>query len=464
MAFYDRKEWLRDGRVLIYTTAGAKSAVWQMRLNVRGVTGYITKSTKTRNLGEAARVAEDEFDRLQARIREGAPIKDWTFDRHWKDWHKRNIEKGAWKKERAYWHEKYYNRYFSAYFGGKALNDITAEYMEGYWSWRNAYWQSGEGAKIRKDDAQRRNSKKRPAAKTLKMEQSALRQIFGDAHNLRRMKYLATIKAETQRESGRRATFDREEYRALYRKLGHYVKCWAQFKDDRVHEGHLRQREQLRRYVLFLANTGLRVGEANDLRWEDLTEFEDTDKKTKLRIYVRETGKTGQRIVIGQARAVKYTRLWKQISEFTDKQDYVFYGQGRDENGRGKKHTNLNKTFRTLLQRIEYKERDGGLLYDADGKIRSLYSLRHYYATARLLLGEVSIHDLALNMGTSVKQIERHYSHVLIEQRSAEITRIVDKEKDSARKTAFKAIMEAADEGDADLAHALVNTLVRAKV
>jgi hypothetical protein len=40
---------------------------------------------------------------------------------------------------------------------------------------------------------------------------------------------------------------------------------------------------------------------------------------------------------------------------------------------------------------------------------RSLYSLRHFYATIQLQRGR-NIHHLARQMGTSVKMLEKHYS------------------------------------------------------
>ena len=52
---------------------------------------------------------------------------------------------------------------------------------------------------------------------------------------------------------------------------------------------------------------------------------------------------------------------------------------------------------------------ESGLFKDAAGKNRTLYSLRHTYATFRLEEG-VDIHTLAKQMGTSVGMIERHYS------------------------------------------------------
>jgi integrase len=60
-------------------------------------------------------------------------------------------------------------------------------------------------------------------------------------------------------------------------------------------------------------------------------------------------------------------------------------------------------TFRRLM-------RDSGLLKDAEGQNRTLYSLRHTYATLALLRGETNIHTLSRQMGNSAGMIERHYS------------------------------------------------------
>jgi integrase len=54
--------------------------------------------------------------------------------------------------------------------------------------------------------------------------------------------------------------------------------------------------------------------------------------------------------------------------------------------------------------------RDSGLLKDSAGENRTLYSLRHTYATLEMLRGEVDIHTLSKQMGNSALMIERHYS------------------------------------------------------
>jgi integrase len=53
--------------------------------------------------------------------------------------------------------------------------------------------------------------------------------------------------------------------------------------------------------------------------------------------------------------------------------------------------------------------RHSGLLHNTTNQTRTLYSLRHTYATLELLSG-TDIHTLARQMGTSVRMLEAHYS------------------------------------------------------
>ena len=52
-------------------------------------------------------------------------------------------------------------------------------------------------------------------------------------------------------------------------------------------------------------------------------------------------------------------------------------------------------------------------LNNPDRSNKTIYSLRHTYATFRLLYGKVDVFKLASNMGTSVGQINNHYAHLL---------------------------------------------------
>ena len=70
----------------------------------------------------------------------------------------------------------------------------------------------------------------------------------------------------------------------------------------------------------------------------------------------------------------------------------------------GEQISNMENIFRNLMKH-------SGLMYDSGGQRRTLYSLRHTYATRALAKG-VDIHTLARQMGTSVLMIEKHYSKI----------------------------------------------------
>ena len=54
--------------------------------------------------------------------------------------------------------------------------------------------------------------------------------------------------------------------------------------------------------------------------------------------------------------------------------------------------------------------RDSGLLKSKEEQTRTLYSLRHTYATLELIENRTDIHTLAKQMGNSATMIEKHYS------------------------------------------------------
>ena len=79
----------------------------------------------------------------------------------------------------------------------------------------------------------------------------------------------------------------------------------------------------------------------------------------------------------------------------------------------GKQPIDLNKIFTRLLREIAIE-------FGSSGVNRTLYSLRHTYATTELLAG-TDIHTLARQMETSVVMLERHYSKLTVTMAAAEL-------------------------------------------
>ena len=132
-----------------------------------------------------------------------------------------------------------------------------------------------------------------------------------------------------------------------------------------------------------------------------------TDKGVRY-LRVRVDGKTGGRWLIARHQEVAVLKRLHlrqadtQHLEFEDLfQQRLSQKLFRIHNGY--QPVSLNGTFRRLL-------RDDGLLVDWAGKTRTLYSLRHTYATQALLANRTDIHTLARQMGNSAAMIERHYS------------------------------------------------------
>ncbi|MBL4802411.1 MAG: hypothetical protein JKY45_11000 [Emcibacter sp.] len=235
MAYYKNKHELRNGRIMLYQISDSINGIWQMRLNVLGLKNkdgkskYIVESTKAKTYTNAVRIAEDEYDRIVLRLKNNELIRDWTFTEHWQNWYHRQCATGSWKKEHEDWHTGRNKLYFEPYFGSEVLNDLTFQYISGYWAWRITRWQTGVGAAIKAS-----NASSIPAEKSLKMEMSALKKIFRDAHNNRRINYLPDVKINISlAKEKRRASFDDKEWNKLSRNLDSYANkevvplCWT---------------------------------------------------------------------------------------------------------------------------------------------------------------------------------------------------------------------------------------------
>ena len=106
-----------------------------------------------------------------------------------------------------------------------------------------------------------------------------------------------------------------------------------------------------------------------------------------------------------------FTERVKNLTGLSEPDDFVFCDQDGNKVSEGA----FSKTFKKLLK-------DAELLKNAEGMDRTLYSLRHTYATFRIELGKLRPEELADMMGTSPQNIYNHYRHSLLRENASKLT------------------------------------------
>lgn len=400
----------RDGQIVLYQRPDHKKPRWQCRLHIPGRTGYLIFSTKTHDEFEARKFAEDKLDELRIKHLAKESLKSKKVSQAVRLYLK-HINTTVSDRRRQEEIRLAIDHYVNKFFDGKNLDVITPGSVNQFAAWRLQNFQ-----------------RKRPNSNYLRKDIGAFRRFHEWCVDQGWCKEIRTWKLP-KAEQNRRPHFTANEYRQLIRHLRPWV------AEGKTREGGNKYRERfvLQHYILILANTGLRVGEARTLKWRDCHEqVRKTGDKEHRDTILSVRGKTGKRDVVAAQDTVResLTALWnlrtqelsgsaadvgEQVQPKPD--DFVFVNRA------GKQIGSFKKGFQSLLQSAE-------LEMSSDGERRTIYSLRHTYATFRLDQG-VSINDLRLNMGTSTKMIEQHYYHALNRRRAAEL-RLMKNEHRSA--------------------------------
>jgi integrase len=275
------------------------------------------------------------------------------------------------------------NKWLIPYFGKTDIAKIDLAAVTRFDAWRTA--QSGRV----------------PAQSTINNHNSALNRVLDLAElNGWTVKSLRPTLLNKGVKTQSRGSFSVEGYRTIYSAL-------RSFHKQTPNEKSAATRETLGNYVLFLANTGIRHGtEALGLTWRNI-EWYLRDGERYLAVSV--DGKTNKRTAIARDSVVDF--LWRQAqlnSRITAGDFDALLAQKLDEPvfvtrlGEAATVHNLNRAFNALLDELDLKT-------GADGRQRTLYIWRHFYATQDLERG-VSTHALSRQLGNSTQMIDRHYS------------------------------------------------------
>ena len=246
---------------------------------------------------------------------------------------------------------------------------------------------------------------------------AALNLIFDEAIERGYLtEYARPATKNTGADSDRRAEFSHEELEAM---MVHAPKFIADGRTARTKM----IRELLAIYVPFMAATGMRAGtEAEFLEWRHIdVEVRDGQPVLHFRL---QRGKLGARNFVAHNSCWLLLERLRQLSPdlVSMTLDEVLKKRLPHRLFRlsdGSVPDNWNKPFRQWLEGASL------LNCPVTGKERSLYSLRHYYATQRLLEG-IPIHDLSQQMGTSDLMITKHYSHLTSLMKAKQFAGVVD--------------------------------------
>lgn len=213
---------------------------------------------------------------------------------------------------------------------------------------------------------------------------------------------------------------------------GQYERYWNYLhfeytRDKSATEEELIKRKVFQHFIGLLYQTGMRPKELLGLKLKEITtnaRWSKEQQKTLAILRVRkENSKTGKgRNAVAPVRPKINAILtaYELLGFNHHPEDFLF--------------SNPNSQTRNAYTRQNYYQRlkdtltKSGLQseLDKEGKSITLYSGRHSYACWRLRHGDVPIHLLAKQMGTSIQKIESTYGHIEVEQQAEVITRSQD--------------------------------------
>ncbi len=403
---------------LIRLVRRENSKKWQVHYKIEGLKTWFRKSVQTTDVDKAAQLAERMWMKATFEHEEGRPVISKKFKpvaevvlRRLED----EINAGT-AKPIAKDYVSAINLYLIPFYGNYNVDSIKPATVSQFHVWRK----EKVGREL-SGSAQNNHN----AAFNLVMDEAVHRGYLTEYHR--------PSTKNTGAESDRRAEFSHEELETLIKFGPAFIKA------GRTDRTQMIRQVLAQAYMPFLAATGIRAGtESENLEWRHI-DVEVINGQPVLHIRLQQ-GKLGPRNFVAHNSCWRILEVMRQISP--DLRDIPLEEVLKQRVAKkvfrladGTVPDNWNKPFRQMLE-------DSNLLKcPVTDKERSLYSLRHYYATQRLL-ENIPVHDLAQQMGTSVLMIQKHYSHLTPLMKATQFAGSLSTDG-SAESAEIKAIMAA---------------------
>lgn len=321
---------------------------------------WVWASTKQSDLDEAKLSALTIYE---TKFADAKPLKPKViFSQFCKEYRRQTLQKPI---QKAIYpnYLKILENYIEPYFGG--MEAITKKDVEAFYRWHME--QIGHV----------------PAKTTINSLNVVLRAVFEIATE---EEFPISVRRLTVKDRGieteRREALSIADYRTLYKAS----RKWRKEPDKTRLTTY--KRYVLHEMILILSNTGIRPGtESRSLLWRDVIK-----ENGKIKLIVRK-GKTKKtRSVLARGTCSIYL---KRLNEITGQHKLLFcMPDGEPFKGESRMFGDLCK----------FAKLEG----------YTLYSLRHFYATMRVLR-RTPYELLAKQMGTSPQMLHAHYDHVLVE-------------------------------------------------
>ena len=410
-----------DGNITIYRRETNGKGNYSYRIRHENLPNESERaSTRTNNLALAQKKAQERYDEI--RFKEGQGVNPFrtrftTIANQYLASLLESEKKNKLSKTR-YPHEKaYLENIIIPYFRDYYLQDITVLVVEQFHTIRYKEWEKRvhtEAIITDKNNVVRKQKYKfikPPGQQSENYINRILKHIFNYAvkHNRINITEIPEFEFNVVSPNPRGAFTQSEWVRLMEKVTERAINKWAEEQPITAHNRRL-----FWCYLTILRASGMRVGECQKLKWKQVHKVK-IDGKTHIR-FTNVMGKTDKkgtksRNITCLMEANKAIEDLMKINEkHNNPEDFLWI----DING---KHIG---TFKNAFNRL--MEDLGDMRYGDDGKIRTLYSIRHTYATDRLM-ENVNIVKLAMHMGTSPDIIYKTYNKIINDNLAKDIVK-----------------------------------------
>ena len=431
--FLDRTLIYDDRDAFIYKRATSKAGIWYFRIYDGKRNKPVVRSLKTKDKIQALASARLMYIDIKGKIERGERLKTITTIELVELWTKKlkteisDIPRKGIMKEH-YRLKRYFLDNWIAYMKLLGYAETPIDKVEPYKTREFGKWLLAQPKKTNTKTSRSEALINNNISEILRMyKQLAIRDKYISNEQIPELDKLKVQIGEREM----RDIMNEQQYEMYWRYLEHkYI------RDKTQTPAELEKRKIFKEYILILSNVGFRNSELLGMKLKEIDyqpmpnwskETRDTHLLMKVR---RENSKTGRgRVCVApvKKRINRILTAYKKLGIEHEPDDFLFMNP----------HSKVRKQYTRMSMYLRLKKTliDSGVqdILDKEGKSITLYSFRHQFCCWRLKYGDVPIHLLAKQIGSSVNRIMSTYGHIEVMQEAEKIT----KAQGYIRKTGF---------------------------